>query len=124
MSRETENIQLKDPNTERHLDGYENWDSFFPPLKNPLENRLSVYRVVRYLGLSFNPVQYSFVQQLIFKSYNGIITERVKQGRVFGRSKKNKTVPVYPLSFLEEMISIIKEYHKKVNRVKRKRIVR
>lgn len=99
------------------------------PLRKPLENRATVLRCVRFLGLSINDKQFAHICLNVFNHYNKIMNgdisslKKVNQRLRGGHPKK---VVLYPPEFLPEMIKSINETYSfltKVEKPKRKRII-
>jgi hypothetical protein len=109
-----------------------------PLLKNPLCNRPTVLRCVRFLELDFifNSDQWYLLNMEINLEYNKankvIVFESdlktVSQSRLWGKSKSKKKVCCYPAEFIPTMLIIIKKHYDLLTapkpKVKRVRIIK
>lgn len=94
------------------------------PLKNPLEGRPTVKRVLRSLNLDIDNNTRGIIGSLIHKDYLSKYSEPIKKvnqrSTIGGNVKK---VCCYPPEFIPRMIEIINEYlNPKPKREKRPRI--
>jgi len=94
------------------------------PLKNPLENRPTVKRVVRHLGIDMDNDTRAIVGSIINKDYLLTHTEPLtKVNQISNSGKGVKKVCCYPAEYIPRMIEIINEYlNPKPKKVKRPRI--
>jgi len=87
------------------------------PLKNNLENRVTVLRVYRSISLEMNldKFEWSNLCQKInqtYKNLGGPKNTQVNQKSIFCDSKYRKKVNCYPAEFIPIMVNIIKEHIK------------
>jgi hypothetical protein len=87
------------------------------PLKNPLENRVTVFRVYRSVSLYVENdiIKWSNLCRKINETYNqlgGPVLSEVNQKSIFVKSPYRKKVKCYPPEFIPVMINIIKEHIK------------
>lgn len=85
------------------------------PLKNPLENRVTVLRVYRSVSLDLKNdiLEWSNLCQKInetYKQLGGPKNAQVNQRSIFCDSKYRKKVNCYPAEFIPIMVNIIKEH--------------
>ncbi len=87
------------------------------PLKNPLENRVTVLRVYRSVSLDLKNdiLEWSNLCQKInetYKQLGGPKNAQVNQRSIFCDSKYRKKVNCYPAEFIPIMVNIIKDHIK------------
>ena len=87
------------------------------PLKNNLENRVTVLRVYRSISLEMilDKFEWSNLCQKInqtYKNLGGPKNTQVNQRSIFCDSKYRKKVNCYPVEFIPIMVNIIKEHIK------------
>lgn len=87
------------------------------PLKNPIEDRLTVLRLIRHLGVTITDLQYNVCCDKIRRRFSAERNELPKrvQERFNLKGKKTK-VCCYPPDFMETMVSVIKDVTKKPKR--------
>lgn len=90
------------------------------PLKNPLENRVTVLRVYRSISLELKDdiVEWSDLSQKInetYKQLGGPTLNKVNQQGIFNPSKYRFKVSEYPVEFIPIMVNIIKEHLNRID---------
>ena len=88
----------------------------FQELKNPLENRVTILRVVRSVfpntEIDITPIEWQKTCHDVYNLYTSLSDvplSKVLQKRLFGGSKKKKSVACYPIEFIPIIINIVKE---------------